>query len=162
MAALPEHDYVPTPRLDARVFGYLTIPAGLDRGELRARERAVARACERGGWQLTAIVCDRDDGRLLQRPGIAYALERIADGHASGLVINDGRLLSRSPDFAALVHRLAEADAALIALDLGLDTSTPEGSRLTRVLVTLNGWRHGHGAMPRSRRSGRRSAPASR
>jgi DNA invertase Pin-like site-specific DNA recombinase len=152
MAALPEHDHVPTPRLDARVIGYLTTAPELDRAELRARERAVARACKRRGWQLTAIVCERADGRLLQRPGMTYALERIADGHASELVVSDGRLLSRSPDFAALVQRLADAEATLIALDLGVDTSTPEGSRLTRLLITLNGWRHGHDARPRSRR----------
>jgi DNA invertase Pin-like site-specific DNA recombinase len=33
-----------------------------------------------------------------------------------------------------------DADAALIALDLGVDTSTPAGQALATTLITLSGW----------------------
>src|SRR4051812_16992446 len=113
-------------RRETPVIGYVTAPAGASDDEIRARERAMVRGCERGGWRLVAIIGDRDEGPLLARPGMGNALERIASGRARGLVVADARLLSRSPDFAMLVDQLVAADATLIALDLGLDTSTPE------------------------------------
>jgi hypothetical protein len=121
------------------VIGYVTA-SDVANGGLTPPERAIERACERAGWRLVAIVRDREGGRLLDRPGLSHALDRIAEGQAGGLVVTDARLLSRSLDFAGLVRWFQESDAALIALDLGLDTSTPEGSRVASTLVTINGW----------------------
>jgi DNA invertase Pin-like site-specific DNA recombinase len=122
------------------VIGCIT---GANGGGVRRRspEREIERACERGGWQLVEIVQDEHDyGAILERPALAGALDRIARGEAQGLVVNDARLLSRSADFAKFVAWFRDADAALVALDLGLDTSTPEGSRVATALITLNGW----------------------
>jgi hypothetical protein len=123
------------------VIGYVT--AGDAIGGLTPPEHAIERACERAGWRLVAIVRDSEGGQLLERPGLSHALDRIADGQAGGLVVTDARLLSRSLDFAGLVSWFQESDAALIALDLGVDTSTPEGSRVASTLVTINGWAGG-------------------
>jgi resolvase-like protein len=124
------------------VIGYVT--AGDDaNGRMTPPERAIERACERAGWRLVAIVRDREGDRLLERPGLSHALDRIANGHAGGLVVTDARLLSRSLDFAGLMSWFDESDAALIALDLGVDTSTPEGRRVASTLVTINGWAGG-------------------
>lgn len=95
--------------------------------------RALRRACERAGWRLVSVVEGED--------AIGAALERIADGTARGVVVDDARVLSRSLDFAALVRELVDADAPLVALDLGVDTSTPEGTRVARLLITLDAWR---------------------
>jgi DNA invertase Pin-like site-specific DNA recombinase len=124
------------------VIGYVTAGDAAN-GRMTPPERAIERACERAGWRLVAIVRDREGGRLLERPGLSHALDRIADGQAGGLVVTDARLLSRSLDFAGLVSWFQESDAALIALDLGVDTSTPEGSRVASTLVTINGWTGG-------------------
>jgi hypothetical protein len=124
----------------APVIGYVTTPEHAVSGDLSPTERAIEQACERAGWKLVAIVRDPEGGRILDRPGLSHALEQIADGQAEGLVVNDARLLSRSLDFAGLVHWFRDAEAALIALDLGLDTSTPEGSRVASTLITINGW----------------------
>ena len=60
-----------------------------------------------------------------------YALERIVERRAEGLVVADLRGLSRSiVDLGALLAWLRDAHATLIALDLGLDTSTPEGDQV--------------------------------
>jgi DNA invertase Pin-like site-specific DNA recombinase/peptidoglycan hydrolase-like protein with peptidoglycan-binding domain len=121
----------------ARVIGYVTEHSAATG---RAPELDIERACQRSGWQLAEIVRDRANGSILERPGMSRALERITKGDAQGLVISDGRLLSRSADFATFVRWFRDADATLIALDLGLDTSTPEGRRLAGALITLNGW----------------------
>ena len=121
------------------VIGYVTASHGAN-GRMTPPERGIERACERAGWRLIAIVRDRESGNLLDRPGLTHALDRIAEGQARGLVVTDARLLSRSMDFADLVSWLDERDAALIALDLGVDTSTPEGRRVASTLATINGW----------------------
>jgi Resolvase, N terminal domain len=138
--AMPVPDSLPRPASHfghgALVIGYLTAQATTS----RSPEHDIVRACERSGWELTEIVCDHSNGSILERPGIARALERIAAGEAEGLVVRDARLLSRSKDFAAFVRWFRDAGATLIALDLGMDTSTPEGRRLASALITLNGW----------------------
>jgi DNA invertase Pin-like site-specific DNA recombinase len=124
----------------AEVIGCVTSPR-VSRAGGRTPERDIERACDRFGWQLVETVHDDDDGsEILERPVLARALERIANGEARGLVVNDARTLTRSADFAKFVQWFREADAALIALDLGLDTSTPEGYRVATALITLNGW----------------------
>jgi peptidoglycan hydrolase-like protein with peptidoglycan-binding domain len=120
----------------AQVIGYVTEQPATG----RARERDIERACQRSGWQLVEIVRDRDNESILGRAGMSRALERITEGDAQGLVVSDARLLSRSADFATFVRWFRDAGATLIALDLGLDTSTPEGRRLASALITLNGW----------------------
>ena len=124
----------------AAVIGCVTGPR-VSRASGRTPERDIERACERFGWQLVEIVNDDDDkAGILERPVLAAALQRIAGGQARGLVVNDARMLSRSADFSKFVEWFRESDAALIALDLGLDTSTPEGHRVATALITLNGW----------------------
>lgn len=124
----------------AGVIGCVTGPR-VSRASGRTPERDIERACERFGWQLVEIVHDEDDAAgILERPVLAAALERIAGGEARGLVVNDARMLSRAADFPRFVEWFRESDAALIALDLGLDTSTPEGHRVATALITLNGW----------------------
>ena len=123
----------------ALVIGYVTGPRA-GRSDEHPPERDIECACDRSGWQLVEVVRDREDGSILERPALTRALERITAGEAHGLVVNDARLLSRSVDFAKFVQWFRDAEAALIALDLGLDTSTPEGSRVASSLITLNGW----------------------
>jgi hypothetical protein len=127
-------------RPGAPVVGYVTAPEHAVNGDLSPTERTIEQACERAGWRLVAIVRDPEGGRILDRPGLSHALALITDGRAEGLVVSDARLLSRSLDFAGLVNWFRDAEAALIALDLGLDTSTPEGNRVASTLITLTGW----------------------
>ena len=127
-------------RHGAPVVGYVTAPEHAVNGDLSPTERTIEQACERAGWRLVAIVRDPEGGRILDRPGLSLALTLITDGQAEGLVVSDARLLSRSLDFAGLVNWFRDAEAALIALDLGLDTSTPEGNRVASTLITLTGW----------------------
>jgi DNA invertase Pin-like site-specific DNA recombinase len=105
---------------------------------------AIEAAVDEGRWRLIEIVRERDTrARSLERPGLAYALERIAAGEARGLVISDLRNLCRSIiDLASLVDWFRDAEAALIALDLRLDTGTPAGEAVADVLLTLGAWEH--------------------
>jgi DNA invertase Pin-like site-specific DNA recombinase len=123
------------------VIGYVTVSADPQRTEANGRFSVVEEACESAGWDLVELVSDRETGRGLERPGLTYALERIAEGKARGLVVADLRRLSRSTiDLGALMEWFRDARAALVALDLGVDTSTAAGRDVATTLITLSGW----------------------
>jgi DNA invertase Pin-like site-specific DNA recombinase len=99
--------------------------------------------CERSGWELLEIVRDREVGPTLERPGLGYALERIAGRQADALVVSELKRLSRSVvDLGVLMGWFRDAGAALIALDLGIDTSTPRGHHVATTLITLSDHAH--------------------
>jgi DNA invertase Pin-like site-specific DNA recombinase/peptidoglycan hydrolase-like protein with peptidoglycan-binding domain len=125
------------------VIGYVTVSSEGQRNDADGAVHAIEAACEHAGWELAEVVTDRDSGRGLERPGLAYALNQIAEGKARGLVVSDLRRLSRSiVDLGALMEWFRDARAGLIALDLGVDTSTPEGHEVSATLITLGDWEH--------------------
>lgn len=142
-AGRPARADQPLPRLAAgeAVIGYVTASTdgglGPDDGEA-----AIDAACARAGWDLIEIVRDRDQhSRSVERPGLSYALQKIAAGEARGLVVADLRRLCRSTvDLGTLVRSFHDARGVLIALDLDLDTSTPEGEHAARVLIAVGAW----------------------
>jgi DNA invertase Pin-like site-specific DNA recombinase len=125
------------------VIGYVTISADPDSREAFRSSAAIEATCKRADWNLVEIVADRENGRILERPGLGYALERIAAGHAGALVVSDLQRLSRSiVDLGALMAWFRDANATLIALDLGIDTSTAEGDRVAATLIALSARAH--------------------
>jgi peptidoglycan hydrolase-like protein with peptidoglycan-binding domain len=137
--ALPT-DRVPTPPLPQRLpdpfIGYVALGPGTTAAEHDRSSAAIVAACREADRDLLEIVCDSADGRALERPGLTHALGRIADGEARGLVVSDVQGFSRSShDVAALIEWLRDADATLVALDLGFDTATPEGRQAAEALV---------------------------
>jgi DNA invertase Pin-like site-specific DNA recombinase/peptidoglycan hydrolase-like protein with peptidoglycan-binding domain len=155
------------------VIGYVTLSPDAQPSDADVPVHAIEAACERSDWELIEVVTDRENGvSSLERPGLSRALEQIADGQARGLVVSDLRRLSRSiVDLGALVEWFRDAQAALVALDLGIDTSTPSGHELAATLVKLSGWerervarraRSGLAAVPAPAKPGGRAAVADR
>jgi DNA invertase Pin-like site-specific DNA recombinase len=133
----------PPIRRGKRVIGYLTVPADLGSHETSASSDAIRAACVRAGWKLTEVVRDRESGRILERPGLRYALERIASDKANALVISELQHVSRSiVDLGALMAWFRDTEATLIALDLRIDTSTREGYHVASTLIALSDWEH--------------------
>ena len=123
------------------MIGYVTVSSEANRNEADAAVHEIEAACESAQWELAEVVTDRESGRGLERPGLAYALSQIAEGKARGLVVNDLRRLSRSiVDLGALMEWFRDAGAGLVALDLGVDTSTPGGHEVAATLITLGDW----------------------
>ena len=125
------------------VIGYVTVDSKAQRSDADPAVHAIEAACERGQLELMEVVTDRESGRALERPGLTYALREIAAGKASGLIISDLRRLSRSMvDLGALMEWFRDAGAGLIALDLGVDTATPNGREVAEKLIALGEWEH--------------------
>jgi DNA invertase Pin-like site-specific DNA recombinase len=121
------------------VIGYVTAAAGAGEHQEGESAFAIESMCERAGWQLVEFVRDRDTRPSLDRPCLRHALERISRGDAQGLVVRDLQGVTRSiVDLGALMAWFRDAGATLIALDLGLDTSTPEGRHVAATLIALS------------------------
>jgi DNA invertase Pin-like site-specific DNA recombinase len=123
-----------------RVIGYLTLT---ERGRAAAasQQAAIERMCARHGWELLETVRDRDRGRVLERPALRYALERIASRNAGVLLVGELRPLSRSTvDLGTLMAWFLDTNATLVALDLPIDTSSPLGRHVATTLVALADW----------------------
>jgi DNA invertase Pin-like site-specific DNA recombinase len=123
------------------VIGYVTVARDPGVGEESESESltAIEARCARSGWKLIKIVRDRENGRVLDRPGLGYALGRIAAGDAQGLVVCDLERLGRSiTGLGVLMAWFRDAQATLIALDLDIDTSTPEGRQVAATLIALS------------------------
>jgi DNA invertase Pin-like site-specific DNA recombinase len=128
-----------------KVLGYArvsTVEQSSNGYGLAAQEAVIQDECMRRGWMLLDMI--RDEGqsaRSLDRPGLRHALERVAAGEASGLLAARLDRLSRSVvDFGMLLEWFTDADATLVALDLGLDTSTPGGRLVANVFASVAEW----------------------
>jgi len=101
-----------------------------DRAELARHAGAIRRACARRAWTLEELVHDERAGPTFERPGLAAALERLSGPGPSRLVVSKlAHLSSSAADLMALFEWFAEHDVQMIATDVGLDTTTPEGRR---------------------------------
>jgi DNA invertase Pin-like site-specific DNA recombinase len=128
-----------------RVLGYVRVStteqaeSGLG---LASQESAIRAHCARQGWELLDVI--HDDGasaKDLDRTGLRAALDRIARGEASGLVAAKLDRLSRSVvDFANLMGWCDAAGCALVALDMGIDTSSPSGRLVANVMAAVAEW----------------------
>jgi DNA invertase Pin-like site-specific DNA recombinase len=109
---------------------------------LAAQESTIRAECERRGWHLVEVVLDAgESGKNLDRPGLRHALELVADRKATVLVASKLDRISRSVlDFAALLEWFGAADASLVALDVGVDTSTPGGRLVANVFASVAEW----------------------
>ena len=151
----------PAPR--CRVLGYACLRSDGDGAaelEVQSQLIAIEKYCERRGWELLKVVRDVESptGKSLARPGLGYALDRIAEGQATCLMVSKLERLTRSVvEFAALLEWFREAEARLVVLDQRLDTYAPAGRTTAETIVALGTWER-EKLSARARR-GRNAAP---
>jgi DNA invertase Pin-like site-specific DNA recombinase len=93
---------------------------------------AAERNFEVGGWYEDA---GKSGARFTHRPGLQAALSAIRDGEYDGLVVAKIDRLGRSYDVMTLVGDAARERWRLLALDVGLDTTTAEGELVAGALT---------------------------
>jgi DNA invertase Pin-like site-specific DNA recombinase len=128
-----------------RVIGYVrcsTTEQQVSGLGLAAQETAIRYECERRDWELVDVVKDEgESGKSLDRPGLRTALARIATREVDGLVASKLDRISRSvADFADLLEWFNSAGATLMAIDVGVDTSTPGGKLVCGVFSAVSEW----------------------
>src|SRR5436305_1619456 len=82
-----------------RALGYASGP-GHGRAatrELQAQAEVIAQDCDARGFELLEVVHEREpaSGKAVSRPGLTYALERIARGEAGALVVSELSRITR-------------------------------------------------------------------
>ena len=142
----PQAEEERTPAEPARVavIGYATFSdrAGKESDDDLAKQaEVIARACDRRGLVLLEMISDPDHDqwpvrpRLSDaRPGLRYALGRIAAGDANGLVVPGLRRLTRSvAELGPIVDYCMRREARLVAVAQGFDTGEPESRIAARL-----------------------------
>lgn len=133
----------PTTPAPTVVVGYVRVSTAeqADSGLGLAAQRATLTAeCQRRGWTLTAVYEDAGVSAkaLTGRPALAEALAALDRGDAGALVVAKLDRLSRSVhDAAGLLDRAGRKGWALIACDLGVDTSSPSGEAMAGVMAVF-------------------------
>jgi DNA invertase Pin-like site-specific DNA recombinase len=126
-------------------------------------------ACEQRGLELLEVVREREppNANALTRPGFAYALERIAAGDASGLVVAALARITRSTaDLGKVIEWLAQSNARLVSAVHAFDTYEAEGQLAADLLVEVSRWESARlsertrAGLRAARRNGRTGRPA--
>lgn len=129
-----------------RAIGYLRVSTAeqADSGAGLAAQRAAVEAeIARRGWVLGEVYVDAAaSGKALAgREALAEALAVAKSGGADVLVVSKLDRLSRSLlDFAEIMRRAQSEGWNLVALDLGIDLSTPAGEFLASVMASAAQW----------------------
>ncbi len=135
-----------------RVLGYTNLPPADDGRALVADTSAVRAWCAEGGAVLVEMV--HDVAGQGEREALTAALDRIASGEVGALVVPRLDCLPPGPgSLPPLLRWFAEADRALVAIDLDLDTATDAGRTTAHALVAVAS-REAEPASLRSQRAG--------
>jgi len=99
---------------------------------------SITTAAAQAGYTITAWHEDagKSGASMRNRPGLQAALASITSGEAGGLVVAKiDRLGRSSSDVLGLVERAHREGWRLLALDVGLDTTTPAGEMVAAALA---------------------------
>jgi peptidoglycan hydrolase-like protein with peptidoglycan-binding domain/DNA invertase Pin-like site-specific DNA recombinase len=113
-----------------RAVGYALIGARGSEWDLQDETRRLHRACEERDLTLVRVWCDVEGavGREQRPPGLQAALDCIAEGRASVLLVSTLRSLGRSAGaLSDVLGALTRSGAKLVVLGFEIDTATPEG-----------------------------------
>jgi peptidoglycan hydrolase-like protein with peptidoglycan-binding domain/DNA invertase Pin-like site-specific DNA recombinase len=135
---------VPIPD-QTKVLGYVSVEQNGDpeAGGMREQAQSIDSLCRRRGWQLLELVRDVEaaGGGSLRRPGLVYAVERVAKGEASCIVVSElSRLTNSAADLSRVLESLARSNGRLVIMDVGLDTASDAGRVAANSLLRVGSW----------------------
>ncbi|KXC06430.1 recombinase family protein [Microbacterium hominis] len=112
---------------------------------IEAQRDTIQRYADAHGWEVEWYVDAGLSGKSLDRPQLQAALDRLnapaKRRDADGLLVSKLDRLSRSlADFADLLERARARQWSLVAIDLGVDTSTPTGEMVANVMMAVSQW----------------------
>ena len=128
-----------------RAIGYVRVSTG-EQGEsglgLKAQVAAIRSACEQRGWELVAVREEVKSGaRTDNRPVLAEVMQALRGREVDAVVVAKLDRLSRSVvDAGRLLEAARKGNFNIVALDLGLDLSTPTGELVANVLAAVAQW----------------------
>ncbi len=126
-------------------IGYLRVSTdeqGDSGAGLEAQRATIDAEAARRGWGDMRVFIDIASGKSTRRrTQLAAALRELGEGRASVLVVAKLDRLSRSMlDFATLTAQSAREGWSVVALDIGVDTSTVNGELIANIIMSLAQW----------------------
>jgi DNA invertase Pin-like site-specific DNA recombinase len=124
-------------------LGYVRVSTGGQERNgysIKAQRAAIQADVARRGWKLVRIAEETGSGKSMkQRPVLKALLGELDAGDA--LVVAKLDRLSRScVDFGTILAGAQKKGWTLVALDLGVDTSTAGGELLANVMISVAQW----------------------
>lgn len=126
-----------------RVIGYIRVSTQDQGLSIEAQRKRLEFEAESRGWSMKIIVDEGQSGakRPSERPGLSEALRALHTGEAQGIAVAKLDRIARSVlDVAGLLDTAREEGWALVALDLGIDTSTHEGALVVGIMASIAQW----------------------
>lgn len=128
-----------------RAIGYCRVSTDQqgERGYGLAAQRGLIEAeAERRGWTLQEVYVDVASGKSRRgRPEFAEAISVLTERNADVLIVAKLDRLSRSLlDFAELMAQSRTDGWSIVALDIGVDTSTANGELIANIIMALAQW----------------------
>lgn len=123
------------------VYGYLRVSTEeqATRHGIDAQRATIAQEAERREWLVEYVTDAGWSGSSLDRPGVTALLRRLRRDDV--LVVARLDRLSRSlVDFAGLMQQATRRGWSFVALDLGVDTTTPTGRLVANVMASVAQW----------------------
>jgi DNA invertase Pin-like site-specific DNA recombinase len=128
--------------VSTRAIGYVRVSTDEQHASgagIAAQKAAIHNECERRGWELLRIVGE-DSGAssaTLERAGLQRAMDALDSKKADVLVVAKLDRLSRSvAQGAQVMDRAKRKGWSVVALDFGLDTTTPAGEMVANVMLS--------------------------
>ncbi len=125
------------------VIGYVRLSRENEKGmSLSAQKRAIRDEVARRGWRLVEMIEDNGhSGKSLERPGMIQAREMLRAGEAGTLVVAKLDRATRSTIDAATVLADSQREGwRFVALDIGLDPTTPSGELFATIMTAVAQW----------------------
>lgn len=128
------------------MIGYLRVSTSeqADSGlGLDAQRETIQRYADAHGWDIAWYTDAGLSAKTMDRPQLQAALARLhpKKRDVAGLVVAKLDRLSRSvPDFAGVLELARARGWSLVAIDLGVDTSTPTGELIANVMMSVAQW----------------------
>lgn len=128
------------------VIGYLRVSTRDQDYGIEVQRQLILAEAERRGWTVEFIEDHGETGKNSKRPGLKRALGLLAKGDYQALVVSKLDRLSRSVvDFGNILRMATRPTRGrrgwgLVALDLGIDMTTPTGRLLAHILIAVAEW----------------------
>ena len=126
-----------------RMIGYVRVSTNDQSLSIEAQTKRLEIEAQMQGWRMQVLVDEGHSGAKspLQRPALRRALELVESGVAEGIVVTKLDRIARSLiDLMSLLEQSKSAGWNLVALDLGINTGTPEGRLVAGIMGSIAEW----------------------
>lgn len=124
-----------------KVIGYLRVSTSRQEYGIEAQRTAISAEALRRGWEVEWVEDAGRSGKDINRPGMTRALDLLRRRETEALVLSKLDRLSRSlADFARLLETASRQSWGVVAIDLGIDTTTPTGELVASIMASVSQW----------------------